>query len=195
MYIQNRHIEKNGTIPEFLFRNCFLEEIILPKKLKRIGYGAFEYSSIKRIVIPKTVCVIDHYAFNNCYNLSEVIIEGDLDYLGSHAFTYCTNLKRITFNTINCVGTQASPIHDCDNLEEIVFNDKTEFPGSSSENQNIPTKGLNNVFVCNCPNLQKITFKKECIVSPKYKIYENCPKIKSTTYKATQNKPTEYIIY
>lgn len=196
-YVQVCSIKGRRTIPKFLFRNCFIEEVVLPKNTERICAGAFEFSSIKRIVIPETVRVIEHYAFNNCYELSEVTIEGDLDYLGCHAFTYCAGLRTLCFNAVRCVGKEASPVHDCDKLEEIVFNGKVELSGgwSSYDSDMANPEEFHNTFVHGCPNLQRVTFKAESFIDKNYRIYYDCPKIKFATYKTTGKLPAEYIIY
>jgi hypothetical protein len=56
--------------------------------LKRIEQEAFEGTSIRRIVIPSSVEVIEEEAFFGCEKLVEVEFEGDLCEIGVNAFDF-----------------------------------------------------------------------------------------------------------
>ena len=86
-----RHIDLPQTVWQIgpgAFRNCPLEELILPSSLKRIVEGAFqcEYrpngkylqhadQKYTKVVIPATIEEIGKDAFEGCYNLVEIEIE------------------------------------------------------------------------------------------------------------------------
>lgn len=77
-------------ISESCFEYCDVQEISFTN-VTLIGPRAFYYSSIKNIVIPETVKIIGHSAFENCKNLMTLkILNSDL-VIGLNAFRH-TNL-------------------------------------------------------------------------------------------------------
>lgn len=64
------------------FYNCTsLTSFTLPETVTNIGEGAFYGSGIEYMVIPASVTSIRYYAFGNCFNLKEFIIDsGNTEY-------------------------------------------------------------------------------------------------------------------
>ena len=97
-----------------------LEEVTIPKTVKRIGAGAFEKckklkkvnfhegleeisnnafegcNSLEKIQMPNTLKFIDSLCFKDCSNLREVLLNEGLQYIKSDIFYGCENLKKIT---------------------------------------------------------------------------------------------------
>ena len=66
------------------------------KPVTRIGDDAFNgCSSIKTVVFPDSLKVIDWRAFANCTSLEEITLTDNITDIDSFAFTKCTNLKTV----------------------------------------------------------------------------------------------------
>ena len=63
-----------------------VEEIILPKSLRKIGYCAFYKCGFTQITIPASVTYIGGYAFRWCENLEKIVFTGDAPEIVSYAF-------------------------------------------------------------------------------------------------------------
>lgn len=73
-----------------------------------IGEWAFKNSDITSVIIPKTIKVIDKYAFYNCTKLNSVTFSEGLMTIGSHAFDQCKALTSISFpNTVKIIEDYA----------------------------------------------------------------------------------------
>ncbi|MCQ2792531.1 MAG: leucine-rich repeat domain-containing protein [Bacilli bacterium] len=103
----------------FKYRDGLIS-ITLPDTITSIGADAFHMCGFSNIDIPASVTSIGDSAFNDCFALKSVSIPADseLKTIGSNAFTYCKNLRDISFgNKLTTIGYQA--FSDDDNLTEI----------------------------------------------------------------------------
>ena len=71
----------NGTVSR-IGNKCFskfhnVTSIILEEGIEEIGIGTFYGSNIKELIIPSTVTLIQHHAFQNCYQLETVSFDYD----------------------------------------------------------------------------------------------------------------------
>ncbi|MBO6167754.1 MAG: protein kinase [Kiritimatiellae bacterium] len=86
------------------FKDCSeLNEIVLPRTLKRIGKRAFMHChGLKEITLPPSVESIGLWAFNHCYNLQKVDL-GRCRYVekGLGAFAFSRKLAEITVSADN----------------------------------------------------------------------------------------------
>ena len=77
-------------------------EIALPPTIKglpveEIGNGStifsgISYKYVKKIIIPDTVKTINDYAFDTCYNVTEIEIPASVTKIGNYAFEGCASL-------------------------------------------------------------------------------------------------------
>lgn len=74
-----------------------LKYIKFPASLNEIGRYAFYGSGLETIYIPKNVKYIGDRAFQDCNNLQNVYIEGNIN-LQESVFSYCSKLKTVVFN-------------------------------------------------------------------------------------------------
>lgn len=110
-------------------------EIPDDKAIMYIGEDAFEYNStMRKVIIPKTVINIQALAFNGCSALEEVyfIQEGEYMVDGKHvadadvkliyrsAFYNCTALKKLDLTNVKVVTLGEYCLANCTSLEEIV---------------------------------------------------------------------------
>lgn len=90
-------------------------------ELKFIDQSTFSYSSLERIVIPKTVKTIGKFAFSSCKKLKSVQFEegSELTLIEEHAFSY-SSLERIVIPS-NVVEIGPSSFYNCHNLKSVDF--------------------------------------------------------------------------
>lgn len=66
----------------------------------RIGDSVFcKCSSLKEVVLPSSIKVIDEYAFAYCTSLEEITLPNSLWFVGSRMFAGCKNLKQVKLST------------------------------------------------------------------------------------------------
>ena len=66
-----------------------LQEVVLPKNLKKIGILSFTWcKGLREIVIPDGVVLIDDEAFRGCVNLEKVNIPSEVVGIGKMAFAF-----------------------------------------------------------------------------------------------------------
>ena len=66
-----------------------LQEVVLPKKLKKIGILSFAWcKGLREIIIPDGVVLIDDEAFRGCVNLEKVNIPSEVVGIGKMAFAF-----------------------------------------------------------------------------------------------------------
>lgn len=84
----------------------WVEEVVIPETVERIGNHAFKGTSLKKIELPKGLKYLGHESFSNIQTLEEAFLPNTLveDYNyywnyynnGSNAFANNTNLKKLT---------------------------------------------------------------------------------------------------
>lgn len=170
-YLHPRTVEGAQKLPDFLFRNCTLEQVVLPRSIEAIGDGAFEYSDLKEVVIPSNVKRIGNYAFHCCRQLASVTIEGELESVGYLVFSESELLKRLVFNRISMMtkGNYAF-IYNCLALEEVIFERDVLF---------------NSVIAEKCPTLKKVEFRGAVNTETSLKFFIDCPKLSKISTKAS----------
>lgn len=73
-----------------------MKKIIIDEGVETIDDEAFYgRNDIVEVIIPKSVEYINAYAFANCANLNNIVIEGDV-FIGEHAFENCENLIEVS---------------------------------------------------------------------------------------------------
>lgn len=129
-------------IDPYAFKACrYLENVILSKKIKHIGYGAFwhcnslvnivipeglmrmdgafqECSSLTSVILPRSITEISPFAFVNCNSLTSITIPENVACVGDGAFAGCSSLTSIKIpESVTSIGKRA--FSNCDNLETI----------------------------------------------------------------------------
>ncbi len=72
-----------------------LKHITLLDGLESIGFEAFMYSQIEKIIIPDTVTFIDQLAFAACSKLKEIVLPPQIKVIGSSTLTECYALEKV----------------------------------------------------------------------------------------------------
>lgn len=99
------------------FMVCAITEITLPKSVTVIDDYAFYWSSLTSIDT-KNTCIIGVGAFMQCEELTNVILSDKLTKIGGSAFQYCKALETIDIpDSVTEIGERA--FESCDKLKEI----------------------------------------------------------------------------
>lgn len=89
----------------------------IPKFVKKIGTGAFEFTTLKSIVIPENVQVIEKFAFENCVDLEFIELNEGLKKIERSAFEGIKIKSILIPSTV--VEMDEMIIGFCDELETI----------------------------------------------------------------------------
>lgn len=101
----------------------------VPKSVKIINsYAFYKSDSLKKVVIPKNVKTINSHAFDNCKLLKKVVLNNGIKKIGKYAFYRCKRIKAITIpKSVNSIGNFAIG-YDYVETAETEQGQKTEFP-------------------------------------------------------------------
>ena len=146
------------------FLNCStLKHIVLPKYLKVINTSAFKNcKSLKTITLPGSLTTIGQTAFINCTSLDSIIIPNSVISLGKQAFENCTNLKHIELpDTIKQIPDFF--LYKCISLDSITI------PKNCTK--------INKAAFARCTNLSYINFSNN-IISLGDSAFKNCSNLK-----------------
>lgn len=96
-------------IGDYAFRGTGITEITDFANVEQIGYGAFEYSSLEKLVYPAGVDV-KRMAFNGCEKLNDLVIQEGVTELPYCVFAGCDSLSKIIIpKTVMSIGKSALP--------------------------------------------------------------------------------------
>ncbi|MCD7972116.1 MAG: leucine-rich repeat domain-containing protein [Candidatus Azobacteroides sp.] len=107
-----------------------LSEVNIENNL--IPYGAFqEKESLKSIILPATLTLIESQAFYRCRGLEKVTTPEGLELIQSRAFDECVNLKSINFPS-SLTSIESAAFNSCSSLAEIILPDGLQRIGSNA---------------------------------------------------------------
>ncbi len=87
--------------------------------VKKIGYYAFEGTSIEEIYIPDSVTTIAEGAFSNCASLKSLTIPASVTTISTYnLLNGCTSLETLVFGNIDNISSISSLY--CDSVKEII---------------------------------------------------------------------------
>ena len=142
-----------------------MKHISLPESIEEIPQGCFRESGLEEIAIPRKVKKIIG-AFEGCWNLRSVVFEhgSELAEIGNWAFSGCKSLKSICLpDNLRKIGTNV--FNGCDNLvltlpEGLTSIGEKWFKGSGIKEVHIPAsvQSIGEGSFKECKNLQKVTF-------------------------------------
>ncbi|MBE6609633.1 MAG: leucine-rich repeat domain-containing protein [Ruminococcaceae bacterium] len=94
-------------------------------RVTEIGIGAFEGSTVRKVILPESITKIDLGAFNNCVSLKTIVIPESVTEIEHEAFRNCRNLKSITLPQ-GLVSIYESTFANCSDA-------KIQYTGTRSE--------------------------------------------------------------
>lgn len=105
-------------IGENLFESSAIQGITLPNSLLEIKSKAFYGCDIKSIVFPPSLKTINSQAFACCDSLKNVVMNGQIENLGSEVFSN-TALLSMDFTSVNMENIPYGTFAGCKKLEDI----------------------------------------------------------------------------
>ena len=101
------------------FRNCnCLDDVILSNSLTSIGERAFEGCGFNSVVLPSSIRIINKEAFSYCRGLETITIPDSVSVMGDGAFEGCDNMSSIVFQgEVHYIGQ--SCLRQCSSLHKI----------------------------------------------------------------------------
>jgi len=150
-------IDERNT--SFLFEDGVLFN---KEKTKLIQY--FDDGSRNEYYIPDGVSSIGKFAFQNCTDLSKIIINNNITSIGQAAFSYCMSLTDVVIGeNVRFLSNQS--FYNCQNLKEIIIPDNVSSIGidaflncRSLESISFGTgiTGISTQAFCQCVSLKKL---------------------------------------
>ena len=74
------------------FLSDHLSEVTVPEGIRKIGIGAFSFSSVRSVILPYSLKVLKTEAFSNCNELEQVVFLGNKVLFGCDVFKGCPKL-------------------------------------------------------------------------------------------------------
>ena len=161
-------------------------ELVLPKEIREIKFGAFAgCSGIRSVILPYGVTEIGEYAFEGCSELASVEISDSVTSIGDSAFSRCSGLTSVSMgNSVKSIGISA--FSGCSSLTSITipnnvtsisyaFSGCTELTNVvwNAENCTVPAGYVTDRSIFSgCPNLKSVTFGKTVKVIPSLAFYD-----------------------
>ena len=134
------------SIPNNLFAESGIEELVIPETVTSIGNHAFrDCAQLTSVTIPEGVTVIGTYAFARCQALEDVDLPSELLSIGSHAFE-ATGLKEVVLPE-KLTALESNAFVNCSALGSV------HIPASLTE------VGYWGVFA-GCTSLNMVTFEE-----------------------------------
>lgn len=160
--------EVNGykltLIEDFAFEQLKnLKGCTLPATITHIGAGAFSYTGLKSIELPKSLVTIDEYAFMSCTNLTSVSIPDGTVELGRRAFCQ-SGLQEVALpGSLQSLGSgcfQGTQLRSVDIPQSIHALPNSAFEGCQSLNTITLPEGitsLGTMALSGCSKLKIVT--------------------------------------
>ena len=134
-----REIENETTTISPLFWNVYEDldllqkEVIIGENVKKIPVGVFAIiRNLKEINIPKSVEIIEKYAFDKCTNLEKINLQDGIKEIGELAFAYTLVNEATIPSTVEKIGKFV--FKGCDNLIKLTYNAiGCEYDGKNQE--------------------------------------------------------------
>jgi len=113
--------EPVAAIGEGAFRGGGIVSAYIPNTVKNIGSGAFQNcKDLTEIVIPKNVGILNNNVFSGCAGLTKVTIPEGVTVIDNGVFGGCSGLTAITIpENVTSVGDRV--FNGCIGLTEIIF--------------------------------------------------------------------------
>lgn len=119
-------------IGERTFRGVSAESVTLATSIVKIGESAFQNcKELKNIAIPGNVSEIPSKCFMGCEKLEKVVIDNGVKKIGDNSFSGCTALEDVTISeTVESIGLCA--FHNCTSVESITVPEGVKHIGNDA---------------------------------------------------------------
>ena len=155
-----------NLIPAYLFFDCPITRLILPATADSIGDFALSGTALRHISMPPH-CQPGANLFQDCALLEDVKMPRFLkEYLPNEMFKGCTNLKKLTFENIDYISSNA--FSNLPTLQELTFQGYVGHNDGESINE--------------CPQLASIRFQGPIFSTGGPVLVRHCPQLESVTF-------------
>lgn len=120
--IPEENQEREHTL-KFLVNNRQIEEVVFDtveayEQVNELGYR--HCHSLKRVVIPEGVRVVNKSMFYDCIHLEEIVLPSTIQIIGEYAFAGCTRLRNINLEELQQLQhIEMHAFEGCKNLKKV----------------------------------------------------------------------------
>ena len=115
---------------DYAFQYTSIKSLVIPESILELGESVFyNCGELKSLKLPKTLKVIPNYIFSNCGKLKTVEIPSGVEEIGLSAFAMCTDIISITIPA--SVKKMEGCFAGCFGLEEVRF--EGDFPAPMNQ--------------------------------------------------------------
>lgn len=192
LFLAPPNIHGDYSIPEgtevvckSAFSSCSLKRIIMPSTLRVIEENAFsDCRELEEAIIPEGVEYIGRGAYENCHKLSKVSIPESITTLPDDVFKMCWNLKEVILPS-SLIAIGAGSFSECRELIEVDIPESVRiigagaFSGSSINSITLPSsiRRIGCWAFSHCNNLIEIT-APEKVTRIEHNTFRRCISLK-----------------
>lgn len=166
--IDGKKVKKLGSAA--FFANHEIEELIIEEGIEEIeSYCFSKVENLIKAEFPQTLKSIGHEAFLGCGSLKEIKIPYCCNFIGSKAFSWCSEATNLYFENCEELRIEESAFSFCSELKEVVLPeglvelDKSSFSVCGSLKKVVLPSSLKTIGIqCfeGCGNLQDVILKE-----------------------------------
>lgn len=102
------------------YNNNYINSVILPDTVKKIGQGVFKgCENLQNVHFPTDITFIPEEMFDGCSSLKEFNFSTKIKKIGQGAFRGCSSLKNIVCPSVNSLGFRC--FANCTSLQSVIF--------------------------------------------------------------------------
>ena len=117
LFADNKYILQTWySLSESMKELPVIEEIVLPDGLREVCEYGFAFSTVRKVILPDSLELLDECAFLYCPNLESITIPDSIDYIPTMLCAGCNNLKDVTLHE-GITSIDALAFADCASLE------------------------------------------------------------------------------
>lgn len=189
-------------IGDSVFYGCTsLEKISLPKSLTSIGNYAFSNSGISKVEFNSELSEILASAFENCANLTEIIIPNKVGAIYDSAFAGCKNLEKVSLYNCDFTGFGVDIFKGCTKLKKLtvpnVYINYNFFKDPEDNNVEeitiIDSKYICEEYFKDCTKLKSVTISDSVIGIGDY-AFSGCSSLEEVTCSKNLNYVSSYAL-
>ncbi|MCC8151062.1 MAG: leucine-rich repeat domain-containing protein [Lachnospiraceae bacterium] len=175
-----------------------VSKLVIGEGITSIGEGAFSGGAYTSVTLPGTLKSIGVFAFEDCNNLTEVVIPDGVEILKHGAFCGCSNLKKVVIpGSVKTIDARA--FDSCTSLSDVTIGEGVEtigywaFWGCAMTEITVPSSVESlggRVFEC-CENLTSVTLPESITTIPAG-LFADCSSLTAVTIPTSVTSVESY---